>query len=117
MAGKNGNGKTPQKTPRQAGSAVVPMRRTPNGGLLRSGGTNRGGTGRPPSVIREQLRGSVAERVKILEAIADDADAPFADRMKAIDILAKYGLGTTSTETDTEGKDAPRQIIIREAVE
>jgi hypothetical protein len=92
------------------------MRRS-NGGLLRSGGTNKGGSGRPPSAIRERLRGSFEDRVRVLEEIADDTDAPMSDRMKAIDILAKYGLGTTSTETDTEGNDAPRQIVIREYVE
>ena len=55
--------------------------------------------------------------MKILESIADDEEAPPSERMKAIDILAKYGLGTTNTETDTEGNDAPRQIIIREYAE
>jgi hypothetical protein len=99
---------------------TIAKRPQPNGrGALNAGGTpgNRGGTGRPPSIIRERLRGSFEQRVKILESIADDDEAPPSDRMKAIDILAKYGLGTTSTETDTEGNDAPRQIVIREYVE
>jgi hypothetical protein len=80
---------------------------------LRRGGTNKGGTGRPPSVIREKLRGSFDKRVKVLEQIADGKlAASVADRLKAIDLLAKYGLGTTVTETDTEGNDAPRPGVL-----
>jgi hypothetical protein len=85
-----------------------------NGGSLRRGGGNpkRNG-GRPPSVIREKLRGSFDKRVKVLEQIADGKlAASVADRLKAIDLLAKYGLGTTVTETDTEGNDAPRPGVL-----
>ncbi len=44
-------------------------------GALRGGGKpgNRGGTGRPPSVIRERCRGSFEDRIAVLEEIADDA--------------------------------------------
>lgn len=92
----------------------------------RRGAGKKGRSGRPPSVIREKLRGSFAKRIKILEQIADGTaivnvklpdgsesktlvSAPIADRIKALDMLAKYGLGTTITETDTEGND----ILIR----
>lgn len=51
------------------------------------------------------MRGALAKRVGIAEAIADDTDASAADRMRALDFLAKYGLGTTVTETDTQGRD------------
>lgn len=40
-------------------------------GKLRVGGTNKGGAGQPPSVIREQLRGSIAKRKVLLEQIMD----------------------------------------------
>jgi hypothetical protein len=110
--------KTPAKSP-----VLVPQ---PHGGVLRQGGTNKGGPGRPPSAIRATLRQSFEERVKVLEAIADGEVAyklrsdgekmsaadltkvipSVADRLKAMDLLAKYGLGTTSTQTDTEGNDA-----------
>jgi hypothetical protein len=82
--------KSPNKTPKPP----VAMRPGARGGLLRSGGSNKGGTGRPPSEIRAMLRGSFSERVKILEQIADSVDASAADRIKAVDMLAKYGLGT-----------------------
>lgn len=65
----------------------------PHGGALRYGGTNKGGSGRPSSAVRERLRGSMAERIKILEEIADDTKERTADRLRAIDLLAKYGLG------------------------
>ena len=80
--------KTPTKT-------AIPVPR-PNGrGALLPGGMpgNAGGPGRPPSELRERLRGSFADRLAILEEIADDADTSPSDRIRAIDLLAKYGLG------------------------
>ena len=69
----------------------------PNGGMLFTGGVpgNRGGTGRPPSVLRERLRGSFADRVNVLEEIADDPAMQTGDRIRAIDLMGKYGLGVT----------------------
>lgn len=84
----------------------------PHGGVLvpGAGGGKQPGAGRPPSIIREQLRGSFADRVAILQDIADgkvvqrlkigdtetktEVSAEVADRLRAIDMLAKYGLGT-----------------------
>lgn len=55
--------KTPSKTPRRPGA---------NGGQLQSGNPgNAGGAGRPASAIREHCRGSFAQRVRVLEEIAD----------------------------------------------
>lgn len=65
-------------------------------GALRYGaqpGTNAGGTGRPASELRARLRGSLADRTAIIEEIADDGEQSAADRLKAIDLMAKYGLG------------------------
>jgi len=36
------------------------------------------------------------------------------DQLKALELLAKYGLGTTITETDTQGNDAVRVRLVRE---
>ena len=55
---------------------------------------NAGGTGRPPSVLRERLRGSLEQRVGVLEAIADDPEVDPQDRIRAIDVMGKYGIGT-----------------------
>ena len=87
-------------------------------GLLRRGsrpGESIAGVGRPPSALRERLRGSFDERVAVLEEIADDPRQSPADRTRAIDILAKYGLGTLkeiSTE-DVAGRLRETINIIR----
>jgi hypothetical protein len=69
-----------------------------HGGALLSGGTGAYGlsTGRPPDAIRRALRASFEKRLPILEEIADgkDPEAKPSDRIKAVDTLAKYGLGT-----------------------
>jgi hypothetical protein len=51
-------------------TALIPQR---HGGALNAGGTegNAGGPGRPPSVLRERLRGSFDKRIEVLESIAD----------------------------------------------
>jgi hypothetical protein len=76
----------------------------PHGGALLSGGTpgQKGGPGAPPSVLRSRLQGSLAERIKLLEAIADDPTTPPRDRIRAIDVLARYGLGVAAGELTTE---------------
>lgn len=80
--------KSPKKTPLM----VVPSH---GKGLIRVGSLpgNTPGTGRPPSAIREQLRGSFSDRIAVLEGIADKEDSSASDRIRAVDVLAKYGLG------------------------
>lgn len=81
--------KTPQKTP---------MRTPSHGrGQLRVGGTNKGGPGRPPDEVRKALTGSFADRQATLEAFADDRKLDPVTRMKAIEVLARYGLGTANS--------------------
>lgn len=112
--------KSPGKTPVKNKGELVPQ---PHGGALRRGSRkgNTPGTGRPPSVIREQLRGSFADRIAILEAIASGEavekvrfpdgtesevmkSASVSDRLKALDLLAKYGLGTKQEVTGEDGE-------------
>lgn len=59
--------KTPSKSPKRR--MVVPAHG--NGKLLVGNPGNTGGSGRPPSVIRERCRGSFDRRIPVLEAIAD----------------------------------------------
>jgi hypothetical protein len=107
--------KPPRKSAaKSAGVAKIPQ---PHGGALNAGGVpgNRGG-GRPTSDLRERLRGSFAERVKVLESVADgealvqvkDAagkitemltSASVPDRLKALDLMARYGLGVKDETT------------------
>ncbi len=67
----------------------------PNGkGALRHGsepGTNKGGTGAPPSKVREACRESFGKRIPILETIADNDEARDLDRIAAMAALGKYG--------------------------
>jgi hypothetical protein len=65
-----------------------------------SGGTNVGGPGRPPSVIRERCRGSFYQRVNVLEEIADAPDTMPGDRIRAIDVLGRYGLMTARIDLE-----------------
>jgi hypothetical protein len=85
-------------TPSRALPTLVPQ---PHGGALYSSGVpgHVGGSGRPPSALRARLRGSLEARVSVLEEIADSPEADPADRIRAVDILAKYGLGAASDVT------------------
>jgi len=118
----------------------APVEKVPqtHGGALNRGGVpgNRGGSGPMPSQLRERLRGSFADRVPVIEAIADGKpvqkvklalahilphvkcpacgakglqaatrgknvlqievtmSATPGDRLRALDLAGKYGVGT-----------------------
>ena len=77
-----------------------------HGGAIRYGnrpGQTPGGIGRPPSELRARLRGSFEERAHVLEDIASDPNASASDRIRALDLMLRYGLGThTEHEVRTE---------------
>lgn len=111
------------------GITTAPLVPQPHGGALQVGNPgNHGGTGRPPSVLRERLRGSFEERVKVLEAIADGevvqrlrlgtgeesealTSASPADRIKAIDVMGKYGIGTLREISVDQVRERLRETI------
>lgn len=69
-------------------SSLIPQ---PHGGALRRGGNrgnrgNRAAIGRPPSIIREKLRGSFQERIPLLEQIIDGTVVQ-QTRVEIMDIL------------------------------
>lgn len=120
------------------------MRKPVHGkGMLRSGNPeNAGGPGRPSSIVREELRGSFADRRGVLEDIADGeavqrievplflvlpharcpkckgklkearrtggelvvlegkVSASPGDRIRALDVMGKYGLGANQEFTE-----------------
>jgi len=100
---------------------------------------NKGGLGAPPSAIREYCRGSFAQRVPILEAIADGEvmermllegtdkelevmkSAKVVDRIKAIDVLAKYGgvdkIALTAAELPEDVLTPERKLEIWESLQ
>ncbi len=67
--------------------------------------------GRPPSVIRERCRGSFEDRIAVLEEIADDARANAGDRIRALDLLGKYGLGTQQQHSGPDGGVIPLGVV------
>lgn len=99
-------------------TALIPQ---DHGGALRPGGTNAGGPGRPPSAIRAVLREAYEDRIPFLQALADGKPITLrtatsskhsdgkrtveskrrvftpgvADRLAAMEQLARYGIGTT----------------------
>ena len=58
-----------------------------------SGGTNKGGTGRPTSAVRDLCKLEFEERIAKLCAIVDSKQASDADKIRAMDLLGKYGVG------------------------
>jgi hypothetical protein len=90
--------------------ALVPQR---HGGAVYAAGVpgHRGGPGRPPSALRERLRGSFEERIAVLEEIADDDEADPQDRIRAIDTLAKYGIGALREVSVEHVRDRLRETL------
>ena len=90
-----------------------------HGGALYRGGVpgNRGGW-KPPSAIRARLRDSLDDRVTVLEEIADDPGMAASDRIRAVDVLAKYGLGAASEVSVDQIREKLRRTleIVRQAV-
>ena len=82
--------------------------------MLRYGsqpGQNLGGAGQPPSEVRARLRGSAAERIATLEEIADSPASSNADRVRAIDLLLRYGLGQLREISTEDVRDKLAQTV------
>jgi hypothetical protein len=75
-----------------------------NGGRLRRGGTNAG-AGRPKDIVRSACALAFDQRLPLLKKIADAKieGATIAERLKALDMLAKYG-GLLITESEVTHK-------------
>lgn len=103
----------------------------------RRGGGKKGRSGRPPGVIREACAKAFDKRVKYLADVVDGKTGPYlahkdgqpmlddqgrpircgadvADRLKAMDLLGKYG-GLQKVETET--RDGTLEDLLREAAE
>ena len=96
----------------------IPMRVPAHGkGKLRVG--NPEATGRPPSAIRAAMRQSLDQRIAIAEEIADDGQASPAERLKALELLARYGLGHSDSVTTKArfSNDDERRQRLRELLE
>jgi hypothetical protein len=91
--------------------AESPELRTPahGRGKLRRGGSNGGAGGRPPDEIRKALRGAFWKHRARLEEFALSDDPTVA--MKALDMLAKYGVGTPTAAVDAQGNQTDIPLI------
>jgi len=88
-----------------------------NGGRLRNGGTNKGGPGRPPDAIRTRCAGLFDAHVDKAVTILKDSTASHGDKLKALDLLGRYG-GLLKQTTEMQGTtiaDLLREIAETEA--
>lgn len=90
---------TPLETPTGKGELTNPGR---FGGKLRRGGTNRGGPGRPPSAIRASAREKFDKLIPKLDRIARARTSKDSDKVRAIDVLGKYGMGMNVSVDDVK---------------
>jgi hypothetical protein len=74
----------------------------PHGGALNRGGTpgNAGGTGRPPSAIRATAREEFDKLLPRIVRIARAKSTRDADRIRAVDMLGKYGMDQALSVAD-----------------
>jgi hypothetical protein len=84
-------------------NAVCPLGGTPG---------NRGG-GRPKDKVRAALRLAGAKRIKVLREIADGMgeDVKPSDRLKAVDVMLKYGLGVEHEVSRDDVRGRLRETI------
>lgn len=114
MAKRNGKQKTPNKTPTHKVPAMPPLVPQPNGkGAIYQGGIpgNKGGTGRPRSEVRAAALEGADIAIPKLIAIVRDVKSDKNEVTAAAKVLLQFGLGTTTTETDTEGRDVQVRVI------
>lgn len=91
------------------------MRKQEGGGALRTGNPgNRGGPGRPPSRLRALCRRLAGPRLQVLGQISSKkSKSKDSDKIKAIDVLLKYGMDRSISVADLRGAlDEQRQIIL-----
>jgi hypothetical protein len=101
VSGSNGNGNG-------HGNPVANLVFMPgkNGGKLKRGNTVN--VGRTRKVVRDMLVAEFAAQMPLLKG---EVTRGKLSRKEYADLCAKYGLGTTITETDTEGNDVPRPVF------
>lgn len=85
---KSGAKKPAKRSPSTAAASPGALVVQPHGGALKTGGNpgNRGGSGRTPSALRDRLRNSMAERIPVIEQIAD-GEAIVRTEIRVIDVM------------------------------
>lgn len=82
-----------------------PYRTMPNGGQLRTGGTNKGGHGATPSELRSRIRSALAlaDIFDVPMTVIRDPDATHNEKMNAWAKLCQYGGLASVSLTDNDG--------------
>ena len=119
-----------KRKPKNSGNSGPRLVRQDHGGALLSSGVkgNRGGSGRPSKTIREETaavrekcRELFSERLEILEGIADNTQTKDADRIRALEILARFGgvdkIALTVDELPAEAATPERAARLWEQLE
>lgn len=98
--------KSPKKSRPLQGVAVNPA--------MRGRGPKKGSGGRTPSQVAEAYRLAFAERLRIAEEIADSPVATPLERLKALDLMGKYGGMASVQLTGADGESLPPMRVIVE---
>lgn len=106
-----------ETTAESSGRNLIPQ---PHGGALRRGGNGSGG--RPPSKVRRAMLKQGANRLRVLREIADNPKEKARDRIRAVDVLIKNGLGPAISMDEVRDKlkatkDAAEEILPPELAE
>jgi hypothetical protein len=96
--------KTAVKTP---DDDLIPQ---PHGGALLSSGRqgNKGGSGRPPKLIRAKCAAAFEARIHVAEQLAEDVSVRAQDRIAALALLARLG-GLNDLYFDPEAIEENRE--------
>lgn len=81
-----------------------------HGGALNAGGTKGNKGGRPPTEIRQRCAETFDQFIPKAEAILRSKTASNADKLKALDLLGKYG-GLIHTTNETTVKRPHREAV------
>ncbi len=106
MGAKNSAKRTAKKAPRGRPFASDDPRR--------GRGPKKGAGGRTPSQVAEAYRHSFARRLHIAEEVADDLAATPMERLKALDLMGRYGGMASVQVTGADGADLPPMRVIIE---
>ncbi len=91
------------------------LRPGPRGGMLRTGGTSKGGTGRPPDEFKARMR-ERASRADVEAYLEKCLNGEFGPRFyfQALQMATEYGYGKPQQTLEVTGKDgAPLYKVYR----
>lgn len=113
-------GPDPEEEKKFTSKGGVQQFRPRTGGRLNHGGTpghDGSNAGATPKAVRDELRRMFMRNITRLETIAKDPKSSKAERMKALEMMAKYGVGVPSTTLNDEGEAVTPMLVIQEVDE